>query len=95
LWPYPFYFVVRGSVDYMGEWIFQELNSMKFWTLPKEQRNNTFNRIKQLQTNLKEYKYQVANLKNSLEGAQYEVDKTEKELKKMLDSFEDSDTILA
>jgi hypothetical protein len=63
---------------------------MKFENLPKQQRTNIANRVKQLRGNLVEYQYQVANLKNRLVEAEYQVYKTSKELNKMLDSFEDS-----
>lgn len=66
---------------------------MKFVNLSRAQRVHTFNRIKQLRGNLAEYRYQVANLKNRLEAAEYQVNKTDKELDKMLSSFEDADKI--
>jgi len=66
---------------------------MKFVNLLRAQRVHTFNRIKQLRGNLAKYRYQVANLKNRLEAAEYQVNKTDKELDKMLSSFEDADKI--
>lgn len=66
---------------------------MKFTNLPRAQRVHTANRVKQLRGNLSEYRYQVANLKERLANAEYQAEKTEKELQKMLACFEDSDKI--
>ena len=66
---------------------------MKFVNLPRQQRTNTLTRIKQLRGNLAEYRYQVANLKNRLEAAEFQVNKTEKELERMLSRFEDAEKI--
>jgi CII-binding regulator of phage lambda lysogenization HflD len=66
---------------------------MKFVNLSRAQRVHTFNRIKQLRGNLAEYRYAVSNLKNRLEAAEYQVNKTDRELAKMLSSFEDADKI--
>lgn len=67
----------------------------EFWQLPKQQRTNTANRIIQLRRNLEEYQYQVANAKELMERAEFQRNKTEKELQKMLASFVDSDKIPA
>ena len=66
---------------------------MKFWQLPKSQRNHTAKRITQLRSNIEEYKGHVAQAKNLLATAEYNVTRTEKELNKMIAVFEDSDSI--
>lgn len=66
---------------------------MKFANLPRAQRVHIARRVVQLRANHAQYSYAVANLKNRLAEAEYQVEKTAKELQKLLASFEDSDKI--
>jgi uncharacterized protein YlxW (UPF0749 family) len=66
---------------------------MKFQNLPREQQVHTQKRVAQLRNNIEVYQYDVAKYTKQVEAYRYQVEKTQKELKKLLDSFEDSDTI--
>lgn len=66
---------------------------MKFANLPHQQQVNISKRVAQLRLNVSRNRYAVANLKQRLVHAEYEAEKNEKELQKMLASFEDSGNI--